>query len=269
MRIVVTGATGFIGAYLCPVLFREGFDVARLDLRRQEPGALAGAQAVIHLAAIAHRRARAEDLERVNLLLAKRIGEAAAATGASLLYLSSVKVHGEVSKAPFTETSPFAPEDPYAASKARAEEALRGISGLRLAVLRPPLVYGPGVKANFLALMKAIDTGLPLPFASVDNRRSVLYVGNLVHAITHCIGKEGTFLLADGPAVSTPELCRSLAQALRRRARLFPFPMALLPRKLAGSLEVDNSWTRRALGWQPPFSFDAGLQATADWYRAR
>ena len=194
------------------------------------------------------------------------MGQAAAAGGASLVFLSSVKVHGERSAAAFREDSPLAPEDLYAESKARAEEALRAVPELRLAVLRPPLVYGPGVKANFLALVKALARGVPLPLASVQNRRSLIYAGNLADAITACLQHEGTFLVSDGAALSTPALCREIGRALERPARLFPFPPALLPARLTSSLEVDDSAMRRALGWSPPFTREEGLRATAQWF---
>jgi len=125
------------------------------------------------------------------------------------------------------------------------------------------------VKANFLALMRAIARGWPLPFASIENRRSLVYVGNLVDAIVRCIGGSGTFLVSDGTALSTPQLCRLLARGLGTSARLFPFPAALLPGKLARSLEVDDSAIRQALGWQAPVSLETGLEATAKWYRQR
>lgn len=182
---------------------------------------------------------------------------------ARFVFLSSVKVHGESSAAPFRANSPIAPQDRYAESKARAEEALRALPGLQLAVLRPPLVYGPGVKANFLALMKAVARGWPLPFASVQNRRSLLYVGNLAAAILACLHRQGTFLVSDGAPVSTPQLCRELGAALGRPARLLAFPPGLLPGKLAGSLEVDDS----AFAWKRPFSREEGLRATARWFR--
>src|SRR5262249_2968720 len=180
---------------------------------------------------------------------------------------SSVKVHGEVSAAPFTERSPIAPGDAYGRSKARAEEALRAVPGLRLAVLRPPLVYGPGVKANFLALMRAIARGVPLPFALVKNRRSFIYLGNLVDAILSCLERGGTFLVSDGVSRSTAQWCEALGQALERPARVFPFPPGLLPAKLAGFLEVDDSAIRMDLGWRPPFTPEEGLRATARWYK--
>ena len=221
----------------------------------------------MHLAAIAHRRATREELQRVNVDFAVQTARKAAAANARFVFMSSVKVHGEASAAPFREDSPLMPQDAYAASKARAEEALRAIPGLRLATMRPPLVYGPGVKANFLSLLKAVARGLPLPLASIDNRRSLIYVGNLIGAILACLEKEGSFLVSDGPAVSTPQLCVEIGEALGRAARLFRFPAALLPHKLAGSLEVDDSAIRRRLGWKPGFTREQGLHATAQWFR--
>ncbi len=208
-------------------------------------------------------------MHHVNVELAEKVGRAAAAAGARMIFMSTVKVHGEESDEPYRESSPIAPRGPYAESKARAEERLRGIAGLRLTVLRPPLVYGPGVKANFRALMRAVARGIPLPLAGVTNRRSILYAGNLADAVIRCIAHSdpATYLVADGAPVSTAELCRRIGAALGRPARLFPFPAAFLPEKLAGSLELDDAAIRGALGWQPPFSLEAGLRATAGWFR--
>jgi nucleoside-diphosphate-sugar epimerase len=293
MRIAVTGASGFIGRSLCARLSGAGHEVRALvrspstelaaltgceqvptgDLEgfAAWPRALEGAQAIVHLAAYAHGRGADASLERVNVDAALAGARAASEHAAHFLFVSSVKVHGERTGAPLSEASPLAPQDRYAESKARAEEGLRGIAGLRLTVLRPPLVYGPGVKANFRALMGVVARGVPLPLASVNNRRSLLYVGNFADAIERCllqaasIGK--TYLVADGAALSSAQLCRELGAALARPARLFPFPPAWLPRKLAASLEVDDAAIRNELGWRPPFSRQAGLQATADWWR--
>ncbi len=262
MRIAITGASGFIGRALMDAL-RVGGHEALPDLR--------GAQALVHLAAIAHRHGVAEsELRRVNVGFATDAGRSAAAAGVPMIFVSSLKVHGEESNAPLRETSPIAPRDAYARSKAEAEEALRAIPGLRLTVLRPPLVYGPAVKAKFLALMRAIARGLPLPLAGIDNRRSFIYVGNLCDAIMTCLGSPGrTYLVSDGMALSTPQLCRAIGHALGRPARLVPFPAVLLPRQLTRSLEVDDAAIRGELGWRPPFSFEEGLRLTAAWYRNR
>lgn len=280
MKVAITGASGFIGRALCAAASAAGHEVLPLDLRSLGGRiALQGAAALVHLAAIAHRRrVDPADLHRVNVELSESIGRAAANAGVPLVFVSSVHVHGEETRAPLREDSPLAPQDAYAASKAKAEAALRSIPGLRLVVLRPPLVYGPAVKANFLLLLMAAARGLPLPLANVVNRRSLLYVGNLVDAILRCITQQGalgrTFLISDGAPVSTPELYRKLAAALGRPARLFPFPLQALElvpsmRKLTRSLEIDDALVRNELAWRPPFSFEEGLQATAEWYRAR
>jgi UDP-glucose 4-epimerase len=195
-----------------------------------------------------------------------------------LVYLSSVKAVAEESGTrALTAADPPAPRDAYGRSKFAAEQALNevaGASGMEAVVLRPPLVYGPGVKANFLALLRMINRGLPLPLAAIRNRRSLVYVGNLCDAIGACCvspsAARRAFFVTDGPAVSTPELCRAIGQALGRQARLFPFPSALLPvSRLTRSLELDDGELRRELGWRPPYSFKQGLEATAAWYRSR
>lgn len=277
-RVVVTGASGFIGRTLCPRLRARGHEVVELDRASlRDPAArIAGAQAIVHLAALAHSRGvDSETLHDVNVELPLALGRAAAAAGARMLFMSTVKVLGESSTSPLKESSPLAPRDAYGRAKAQAETELRAIPGLALTILRPPLVYGPGVKANFLALTRAIARGWPLPLAGIENRRSLLYVANLADAVLRCLdappGK--TFLVADGSPVSTPELCRRIALALGRPARLFHLPRALLElapgaTRLTRSLEVDDGAIRRELGWTPPHSLDEGLQRTAEWLRA-
>jgi nucleoside-diphosphate-sugar epimerase len=268
MKVAVTGASGFIGKHVCQALSAAGHEVDARSVRLQDTLDFT-AHCVVHLAGIAHRQASREELEEANVRLAQALARHAASIGASFVFLSTVKVHGEESRRPLTEQSAFAPQDAYAESKARAEELLQAVPGLRLTVLRPPLVYGAGVKANFLALMRALDRGWPLPLASVGNRRSLIYAGNLADAIVRTLRGEGTYLVSDGSAISTAALCRELAAALGRTPRLFAWPVSLLPQKLAASLEVDDSALRRSLGWRPPHSRQAGLRATADWYRAR
>jgi UDP-glucose 4-epimerase len=294
MIVAVTGATGFIGCHVCRRLSETGHEARALvrawsatlaGMRGVEqrvigdlaqftdwPEALKGVDAVVHLAGYAHGRGTQSSISAVNIDATVR---AARASAAHFVYISTVKVHGEASGSqPFDERSALNPMDRYAESKAKAEEALRALPGLPLTVLRPSLVYGPGVRANFLALLRAIDTGVPLPLGRIRNRRSLLYVGNLAHAIERCIergqGVGRTYLLADGQPISTPELCVAIGQALGRRARLFPLPSMLLPFKsLTSSLEVDGAAIRRELAWRPPFTMEEGLRATADWYRRR
>ena len=288
MRIVVTGASGFIGRALCPVLAARGHEVVALERGATGdltafadwPRVMQGADAVVHLAAIAHRRGVDEArLRAVNLDVSVALARAAADTGVRLLFMSTVKVHGEETQTTaFDEPSAFAPADAYGRAKAEAEEALRSMADLKLTVIRPPLVYGPGVKANFLSLLRAVARGWPLPFASIENRRSLIYSGNLADAVVRCleapqaIGK--TYLVSDGSALSTPALCRALGVALGVPARLFSFPVAWIElvaplRKLTRSLEVDDGAMRRDLAWAPPHSFEQGLRLTAAWFGAQ
>ena len=288
MRIVLTGASGFIGTALVLALREQGHQVVALDRAAVDdivgftawPTHLVGTDAVVHLAALAHSsgvdQAR---LRAVNVDAALALGQAAAAAGVKMLLMSTAKVLGEETPQwPFDDSSPLAPQDAYGRAKAAAETALRGVSGLALTVLRSPLVYGPGVKANFLALMRAVARGWPLPLASIKNRRSLVYVGNLAHAVERClesplaVGK--TYGVTDGAPLSTPALCRALGSALGRPARLFPLPPALLEiapsaNKLTRSLVIDDSAIRRELGWAPPHAFEEGLHLTATWFQTQ
>jgi len=255
MRVFVTGAGGFIGSHLCPALAAAGHELRT---------SVAGCDAVVHLANIAHTSASAADLQRVNVEGTIAQARAALAAGARrFVYLSSIKA--------------AQPDDAYGRSKLRAEQALLGLANLEPVILRPPLVYGPRVKANFLALMRAVDRGWPLPLASIENRRSLVYVGNLVDAILACLGGPAqgrTYAVSDGAPVSTPQLCRAIGRALGRPARLFPFPGGLLRlvpglARLAQSQETDDRAIRAELGWRAPFSLEEGLRLTAQWYRAQ
>lgn len=306
-RVCVTGAQGFIGSALCCALVRQGWvmvpavrrarglpgEVAVGDIgpRTDWHATLAGCDAVVHLAARAHvmREARREPLaafQEVNTAGTLHLARQAAEAGVRrFVYLSSVKVLGEGREAPYTLADAAAPAEPYALSKWEAEQGLLALgrnTGMEIVVLRPPLVYGPGVKANFLSLMRAVARGWPLPLGAVRNRRSLLYLGNLVSAIEACLihpaAAGQTFLVSDGEDVSTPELIRRLGMALGRPARLWPVPPPLLrlvatllgrgaqAGRLLGSLAVDGSALRAVLGWTPPHTLDEGLRATARWY---
>ena len=294
MIVAVTGANGFIGSHLCRRLAGAGHETRALvrtsssafagmrgveqrvigDLAQFDgwPAVLRAVDAVVHLAGYAHGRGSDDSVTAVNV---KATVRAAQASTAHFIYVSTVKVHGEASRnRPFDERSTLTPYERYAVSKAAAEDALRTLRGVRLTVVRPPLVYGPGVRANFLALVGAIAKGIPLPLAAIRNRRSLIYAENLADALVACLERAQavgrTYLVADGEALSTPALCHAIGRALGRPAHLFPVPAALIPvRSLTRSLEVDDSAIRRELGWQPPFSLEEGLRATAHWYRSR
>lgn len=309
-RTLVTGASGFVGRALCSALQQKGRH-CRAAVRTIAPGITVEQQlvgdlgpdtdwqsALNHVDCVFHLAARAHVLDdrsadpmaeyhRINVQGSVQLAQQAAAAGVRrLVFLSSVKVNGEAtaSKA-YTEDDVPMPQDAYGITKHEAELALQRIgteTGMEIVILRPPLVYGAGVKGNFLRLLQAVSQGMPLPLASVNNRRSLVYVGNLIDAIITCMdmptasGK--TFLVSDGKDVSTPELIRKLATGMNRAPRLLPCPVPLLHAgaamlgksaaiaRLTGSLSVDSSRIRRELGWQPRYSLDQGLNATAQWY---
>jgi UDP-glucose 4-epimerase len=203
------------------------------------------------------------------------------------IYLSSIKVNGEqtLSGQSFTEQDVPAPADSYALSKLEAEESLRDLAkqtGMEVVIIRPPLVYGPGVKANFLNMMCWLHKGMPLPFASINNRRSLVALDNLLDLIVVCLehpeAANQIFLVSDGDDLSTTELLRRMAHALGKPVRLMPVPVSLLKagagllgrrdmaQRLCGSLQVDISKARTLLGWNPPISVEDGLSRTAQGF---
>lgn len=308
-KILVTGASGFVGRALCRELSRRGFRVrAALRTAIAEPPvadeiaivgdvheqtdwrkAVNGADVVVHLAARVHRINESNsdsvtEYMRVNVQGTKALAIAAAEAGVKrLVFLSSVKVNGERTPTGmcFTEMDAPAPQDEYGRSKLAAEYALAEVasrSALEYVVIRPPLVYGPGVGANFLRLMRAVQRGWPLPFGAVANARSMIYLGNLLDAIATCSvhphAAGQSFLVSDAEAVSTPELIRALAREMNRKAYLFSVPSSILgwSARLAGigpavarlteSLVVDASRIRGQLDWVPPYSAAQGRAAT-------
>jgi nucleoside-diphosphate-sugar epimerase len=307
MRVLVTGASGFVGSAVCRELLARGHSVRAIVRRAGAPqvppeaqqilvGDLAsdfdlgvlleGVDVVVHLAAIAHRNAREADIRRVNVDATIRLAKAALGVARRFVFMSSVKVHGEDScGGSYLETSPMHPQDAYGQAKVEAERCLGELAAhgrIELALVRPPLVYGPGVKANFLSMLRWVDSGLPLPFASVRNRRSLIYVGNLADATVRCVehsAASGPFLVGDEEIVSTPDLLSRTARALGRPPRLFHFPLgalrlagALAGRsdailRLTGNLVSDTSRAKRVLGWRPRYSLEEGLAATARWLR--
>ena len=301
-RVLVTGGNGFIGHAILERLRGEGLDVKMVSREAMRTGELVvgdislpvdwhkerlGCSVVIHLAARVHVM---NDIE-VDPLTAFRIvnvdgtlnlARKAASLGVKrFVFISSVKVNGE-STLPgraFTETDAAIPQDLYSQSKYEAEQGLHKISaetGMELVIIRPPLVYGPGVKANFAALMHAVRRGLPLPLGSVHNQRSLVALDNLVDFIVSCIchpqAANQTFLVSDGQDLSTTELVRGMAQAAGLPALLLPVPVWALQagasllgkgdvvQRLCGNLQVDISKARNLLGWVPPVSVDEGLK---------
>ena len=316
MRTLVTGPSGFVGTGLVQRLLEtpsvqvvaasrtpyiagdariEGIAVGELGPGTDWHAALRGVDVVVHLAARVHvmRDTSADPLaefRRTNVEATLRLARQAVEAGVQrFVYISSIKVNGEFTPAgqPFRADDRPAPADPYGFSKHEAELALRQLatdSALQLVVVRPTLVYGPGVRANFRSMMGWLRRGLPLPLGAIDNRRSLVGLDNLCDLIATCTQHPAAagqiFLAGDGEDVSTTELLRRLGTALGRPARLLPVPAGLLRaaltvlgrrdigQRLCGSLQVDIAPTRALLGWSPPASLDEGLRRAAQAFLA-
>jgi nucleoside-diphosphate-sugar epimerase len=316
-KVCVSGASGFVGRELCRLLLASGIEVVgavrkpsaglfpehelfsqavvgNVDAETDWGQALAGVDAVFHLAARVHvMHDTAHDplaeFRLANVQASVHLARAAAASGVKrFIYVSSVKVNGEETSHGhcYSEFDAPQPQDPYGISKWEAEQALQRVAqetGIELVIVRPPLLYGAGVKGNFVQMLAVVWRKLPLPLATVHNRRSLLYVGNLADALLACASHPAaagqTYLVSDGEDVSTSDLLRRLADALGVPSRLFYCPPALLRLagrlagksaqvgRLLGSLEVDSAKIRSDLNWVPPYSLQQGLQATAEWYR--
>ncbi|MFZ6863548.1 UDP-glucose 4-epimerase family protein [Undibacterium sp. Ji67W] len=308
-KILLTGANGFVGQAICHALINQSErlicptrrPVSQLNAEVANPqisdlsaqtdwsAFLADVDIVIHCAARVHvmQETVADPLplfRQVNVDATMRLAEQAAQAGASqFIFISSVKVNGEATKPglPYTETTPSEAQDPYGISKREAENALLALgerSGMRVTILRPPLIYGPGVKANFASMLNWVRKGIPLPFASIKNKRSFIYLENLVSLVLHCLRNQNAaqqiFLASDDHDLSTAELLQLSAKALQVPSRLIPFPPALLifmaklagrpaiSDRLCGSLQVDISKAKQMLNWTPPFSVEQGLAKT-------
>jgi nucleoside-diphosphate-sugar epimerase len=311
-RVLVTGATGFVGGTLCELLPEAG-SVVRAALRsdRSTPASIAeravvgniaapsnldaafdGVELVIHAAARAHvlhdSPANKDLYTEINSRATMLLAEAAARAGVRrFVYLSSIKVNGEeAGDHAYTPDDVPSPEDAYGKSKLQGERHLFEVAartGMQAAIVRPPLVYGPGVGANFRRLMRWVDRGWPLPLGGVHNRRSLVSVWNLCGLLIELLRNPAAagkiWLVSDADDLSTPELIRRIGRALDRRVRLVPIPASVLlsigrvlgreaeMARLCGSLAVDVSRTRSELGWSPAISIDEGLARTANWYR--
>ena len=308
MKVLVTGARGFIGKSLCKELIlqnmlvlaaiRDDEQIAGVECRlvgniddtTDWSKALNGIDVITHLAARVHVMSDSAldpiaEFRKVNVDATLYIAQQAAKAGVKrFIFISSIKVNGEHTEIgmPFTEVDGANPQDAYGVSKFEAEQGLMQIAqqtGMELVIIRPPLVYGAGVKANFANMMRTVKRGVPLPFGAIHNRRSFVYVGNLVDLIIKCIDHPAAvnqvFLVSDGQDLSTTELLQGCAEALGINSRLIPIPQKLvqacaillgkraLAQRLCGSLQVDITKTRELLGWTPPFSVADGLRATA------
>jgi nucleoside-diphosphate-sugar epimerase len=310
-RLLLTGATGFVGRNLCMLLAASGYTVraaarsagaapdgaaevavvGEISRRTGWGEALAGVDTVIHAAARVHHlddRAGDEPYLEINARGTLCLAQAAARAGVGrFIYLSSVKVNGEGrSDRSYSACDEPQPHDAYARSKWQGERSLREVaeaSTMQGVVVRAPLVYGPGVKGNFLRLLRWVREGRPLPLGGIDNRRSLVSVWNLcdlLRLLAEHPAAPGTWMVSDGEDLSTPELVRRMATAMGRRARLFPLPGALLATaarlagrgsdfgRLSGSLTVDLAATRGTLKWSPPLSVTEGIGRTVAWFAA-
>jgi nucleoside-diphosphate-sugar epimerase len=310
-RVLVTGATGFVGQVLCEVLARSGYS-PRAVLHRNRlarplvpdcvviddishttdwTAALTGVDYVVHLAARAHvlheQGVNSNLYFETNTLGTNRLVNFAAAAGIRrFVYLSSVKVNGEETYGtPYTPNDEPSPRDPYGTSKWLGEKSVLEVAtrtGLEVTIVRSPLVYGHGVRANFLRLLQWVDRELPLPFGAIHNQRSLVNIWNLCDLLVKLLENPAavgrTWLVSDGEDVSTPELIRRIGFAMDRRVRLVPIHNKILrlcgaltgrraeANRLCGSLTVDISDTKRQLRWMPSISVDEGLMRTARWY---
>lgn len=314
MRVLLTGATGFVGRGLLERIsalpnlelvaalrrpisglpeFVTSLQVSGLSPDTDWQEGLKGIGAVIHSAARVHVMHDTSsdplaEFRKVNVEGTLSLARQAAASGVRrFIFISSIKVNGEGTPmgVPYLADAPAAPTDPYGISKLEAEQGLRLLAaetGMEVVIIRPTLVYGPGVKANFLNMMRWLHKGVPLPFGAIYNKRSLVALDNLVDLIVTCIDHSAaanqTFLVSDGEDLSTTELLSRMAKALGQSARLLPLPSWMLEssakllgkqalaQRLCGSLQVDITKTRDLLGWKPPVSVDEALRRTAEHF---
>lgn len=296
-KIFVTGGSGFVGSRLIYQLAAQGCAVTAAVRAPADDGVpnwvddLAGHAAVIHCAARVHvlDESAADPLaefRRANVEGTLRLARQAAAAGVRrFVFISSIKVNGEVTAPgrPFTAFDPPAPQGAYGISKLEAEQGLRQLAqqtGMQLVIIRPVLVYGPGVKANFRTMLRWLNRGVPLPLGAIDNRRSLVALDNLVDLVVRCVDHPAaageTFLVSDAEDLSTSQLLRRLAVAMKRPARLVPVPAVLLKlaagvlgkrsvtQRLCDSLQVDIVHTCGTLDWNPPVSVDDSFRDTVN-----
>ncbi|HAT9050201.1 TPA: NAD-dependent epimerase/dehydratase family protein [Legionella pneumophila subsp. pneumophila] len=311
-KILITGATGFIGRSLVPALLSEGHDVRcavlqldstlqaeqivinNLEVHTDWTDALRNVEIVIHLAARVHimkeyATSSLDEYCKINSIATKNFVEQAVQNNVKrFIFLSTIKVHGEFSQnnLPFSEDCRTQPEDPYAKSKLYAEQFIQEIcqnARMEFVILRPPLVYGPYVKANFLRILQLVDKEWPLPFGSIYNKRTFIYIDNLVSAISAVVSEPSAanqvYLVADDCSWSLTQLVQTLSRKMNTKLFLIPIPVQILiflfklcglkniNTRLFSSLEVSNEKIKSQLGWTPPVSSIDGLEKTVKWYQ--
>ena len=310
MKILLTGATGFIGSVLLNYVVKAQHQVVAVSRKLNNPdlssdqvfidsigvmtdwcSSLLACDVVIHCAARAHIMSdEASDplaaYREVNTAGTLNLAKQAADAGVKrFIFISSIKVNGEstTNSPKFLETDQLVPDDPYGLSKYEAEAGLRDIAqetDMEVVIIRPPLVYGSGVRANFLNLIKLAATKYPLPFGLIANQRSMIYVNNLADFIVKCIDHPNAanqiFLVSDGRDLSLRELLILLRKAMGRSARLLPVPEYMfrfagvvtgkreLVDRLTGSLQVDSNKAQKLLNWRAPYTVEEGIQTTVD-----
>ncbi|MFS1464424.1 NAD-dependent dehydratase [Vibrio lentus] len=310
MKILVTGSTGFVGSRVVELARERDWAVIPVVRKQIEPltnslvipsidastdwsGAFEGVDCVVHCAARVHQMNESEQdaltaYRETNTFGTLNLAKQAADAGVKrFVFVSSIKVNGEFSEpgSPFQPNLNNIPQDPYGLSKHEAEVELAKLSketGLEVVIIRPPLVYGPGVKANFLSMMRLIDNGIPLPFGAIKNQRSLVYLDNLSDLILTCcehpLALGHTFLVSDDHDMSTTQLMRTIALSMGKSPRLIPIPMSWIQlaasalkkkhvaQRVCGNLRVDIGLTKEILGWKPPVSFEQGIKRTVEAY---
>lgn len=310
-RVLITGATGFVGQALVTKLLATKFSVFALvrsdaaylpcginkvivpdlaDMTDFQP-MLKSIEVVIHAAGRVHIMNDDvvnpfDEFRKVNTDATLQLAKQAAESGVKrFIFLSSIKVNGEMTNSgePFKPDDRFVPDDPYGLSKYEAEQGLLTLvkeTDMEVVIIRPPLVYGPGVRANFASMMSWVKKGIPLPFGAIDNKRSLVALDNLVSFIIHCIDEpkaaNEVFLISDGENVSTTVLLKKVAKAFGKKAFLLPIPVSWMTfaakligkadvaNRLFASLQVDSSKARELLGWEPVITMDEQLKKTAE-----